>query len=344
MIGRSLASLLLLVGLSCALRPYSQVGRPQRPTAIQALQGMWQGIDDPGFFLEVEERQILIAYGGSVREAARILAAEDGRLHVCKEGRDALVEIQREEKGITFLDLGRGEVHSLRKLARRPAELSLSVALADPMPLDEQTVSTIRKEISRRQQEDVALQELGRKKPSARPPSPPSWLRPQTSGPARAERQMRWVEVTGKNAEYMRRILAEVGWIDVARFGYPTSKAAFLLVQHSWDVSLMRSVLPRLQEDVEAGRIEAEDYALLYDRLHLALGYPQRYGSQVLTEESGEVVVLPVEDPGRVEELREQLGLIPLKSYVRVFGAPEVRFSAACKESAAVATTSPARR
>jgi hypothetical protein len=158
------------------------------------------------------------------------------------------------------------------------------------------------------------------------------WLRQSAPDSAVVDRQLQWAELTDENAQYMRRILAEIGWIDVPRFGYSTSKAAFLIVQHSWDIPLMLSVLPRLQEDVKADRIESEEYALMYDRVHLALGYPQRYGSQVITEESGDVLVLPVEEPGRVESLRRELGLIPLIDYVRIFGATKVRFSQACRE------------
>lgn len=93
----------------------------------------------------------------------------------------------------------------------------------------------------------------------------------------------------------------------------------------------MLAVLPELKRDVDAGRMDADTYVLLFDRLQLALGRLQRFGSQVATDETGALVVLPVEDPSKVDALRRDRGLIPLKEYVHVFGASEVRFSQACK-------------
>lgn len=133
-----------------------------------------------------------------------------------------------------------------------------------------------------------------------------------------------------KNTEFIRELISEVGWIDVERFGRDASDAAFLLVQHSWDVPLMLAVLPQLKRDVDAGRMGTDVYALLYDRLQLALGLRQLYGTQIARDDRGNAVVLPVEDAAGVEERRRRFGLIPLADYVKVFGASEVRFSPAC--------------
>jgi len=140
----------------------------------------------------------------------------------------------------------------------------------------------------------------------------------------------RSVERSGINAEYIRNLILEIGWLDAKRFGYPTSTNAFVLVQHSWDPSLMLSVLPRVKQDVDAGLMAGESYALLYDRAQLALGWPQRFGSQVVRSSSGEWIVLPLEDPEEVDARRKEWGLQPLKDYVGLFGAPAVKLSAEC--------------
>ena len=95
---------------------------------------------------------------------------------------------------------------------------------------------------------------------------------------------------------------------------------------------MMMAALPYLKKDVDRGLMGPDTFALHYDRLQLALGLRQRYGSQVATTPQGETVVLPVEgDPSEIDRLRRQLGLIPLADYVRVFGAPAVRFSTDCQ-------------
>lgn len=103
-----------------------------------------------------------------------------------------------------------------------------------------------------------------------------------------------------------------------------------MLVQHSWDSALLLSVLPYLKKDVDAGLMAGESYALLYDRAQLALGRPQRFGSQVARDSNGGLIVLPLEDAEHVDARRKEWSLQPLKDYVGVFGAPEVKLSTEC--------------
>jgi hypothetical protein len=119
-----------------------------------------------------------------------------------------------------------------------------------------------------------------------------------------------------RDLEYLRGLMLQVGWIDAERFGYPTANAAFFFIQHSWDVPLMMAALPWIEKDVEAGRTEGEDYALLFDRLQLAIGEKQRYGTQVGIDSSNAAFVFPLEEPERVDDHRKTLGLMPLAEYV----------------------------
>jgi hypothetical protein len=160
----------------------------------------------------------------------------------------------------------------------------------------------------------------------------PPWLEPRAqlrpfSGD---DIDIHQVAVLGDNTRYLRELVSEVGWIDGGRFGYPTSNSAFLLVQHSYDLPLMMAVLPKLWADVQADKVEGGMYGLLYDRLQLALGEKQRFGSQVFTDSAGELVLFPVEDPSRLDDLRASLRMEPVSDYVKAFGATEVRFSSAC--------------
>lgn len=134
----------------------------------------------------------------------------------------------------------------------------------------------------------------------------------------------------GTNTRYLKDLISEVGWIDVQRFGYPASNAAFLLVQHSYDLPLMMAVLPRIKADVDADRTEGEPYALLVDRLQLALGEKQLYGSQVFTNEYGEYAILPVAEPDRLGERRAALHMTSIAEYMQAWGSTEVRISSAC--------------
>jgi hypothetical protein len=266
-----------------------------------------------------------------------ILDFHSNELRVCRFGRDSIFGWHGDGKNLLLEDKALREAHRLLKLKDRPDALTThGFRLPPPVLLSQEKVRTIQRELSLRMQSDQA---------SLRAPNRPRglegsevkalpWLETRSDRspklpPEQADFQ--FAATAAENTEYIRGLLAEVGWIDVARFGYSTSKAAFLLVQHSWDAALMSAVLPDLKRDVDAGRIEADAYALLFDRLQLSLGRRQRFGSQVARDETGALVVLPVEDPATVDSLRAQLGMIPLKEYFQVFGGSEVRFSTACR-------------
>lgn len=121
------------------------------------------------------------------------------------------------------------------------------------------------------------------------------------------------------NEAYLMAILAECGWPDAARFGARAAHAAFLIVQHSGSQQLMIDALPFIEADVRAKHINGDQYALLYDRLSVSLHGKQRYGSQLITATNGELMLEPLEDPGRVDEHRKELGMAPLADYLARF-------------------------
>jgi len=296
----------------------------------EGLQGYWQDLAEPDFKIGVEGSRLLISFGGRVREVDEILAVTGEHAKVCKIGREAKLGLQRKGDFLIFQDETRGKVRKLERLPQEPKGLSLSFSIPEPMPVPEVKMLHIQGEVYRREEAEQGSMRL-RRRPSAESPLP--WLGSRLSAepePLPTDREFLTAQRTTENTEFMRQLLAEVGWIDVPRFGYSASREAFLLVQHSWDVQLLTAALPRVKKDVDSGQMESDAYALLYDRLQLALGRPQRYGSQVVSDGQEGVVVLPVEDQSKIEELRKQLGLISLKEYVGVLGSPEVKLSKDC--------------
>lgn len=127
-------------------------------------------------------------------------------------------------------------------------------------------------------------------------------------------------EVDADNTAYIKEVVKDVGWIDVARFGQGAADAAFLLVQHSGDLPLMLAALPEIEKDVRAGKAHGQNFALLYDRTQLMSGGKQRYGTQVTENEDGKLVVRKLEDPDHVDARRKELGMRPLRAYLALFG------------------------
>jgi hypothetical protein len=296
--------------------------------------GFWVSVSDPAYFLGIEGARYSIASGGRIREVARIVDAAGPRLHLCKHGRNLFYEVTFDEAELILRDPETGETLRFRRLAERPKELVLEpIHFPRPNPIPESRMLAIQGELWRRLAVD---QEVLRLPPGKRKEDLPPWLASAPEPPRELSLDhLRRFDVQADNTAYLRTLISEVGWIDVARFGYPASNAAFLLVQHSRDLPLMMAALESIRRDLDAGHPVAEAYALLYDRVHLMLGEKQFYGSQMDYDESGYPIVYPLEAPETVEARRSELGMIPLARYVKVFGADELQISQACAGPAA---------
>lgn len=86
--------------------------------------------------------------------------------------------------------------------------------------------------------------------------------------------------VDAANTAYVKSVIPADGWFRDSRDGKDTTRAAWLIVQHSPDQAFMREVLARMEPLARAGEVDGSDFALLYDRTEMYAGRPQYYGSQ----------------------------------------------------------------
>lgn len=87
--------------------------------------------------------------------------------------------------------------------------------------------------------------------------------------------------------------------------------AAWLIAQLG-DTDLQRRCLDHLEAAVDAGDAPPAHFACLEDRVRMAEGKPQKYGSQWVVSSDGHLSPWPIVDPHRVDERRERVGLQPL--------------------------------
>lgn len=126
------------------------------------------------------------------------------------------------------------------------------------------------------------------------------------------------IEVDKDNIEYLTKVVSIYGWINASRFGAEATEAAFYIVQHSNDNSLKLGILPYIEIDFKANKISGQKYAMLYDRIQLYFGRKQKYGTQLIIENGGPIVLTLV-DKNKVEEFRKELGIPPLSKYLEQF-------------------------
>jgi hypothetical protein len=101
--------------------------------------------------------------------------------------------------------------------------------------------------------------------------------------------------------------------------------AAWLLAQHAdSDPAFQRHCLDLITAAVEAGEATMQQLAYLTDRVLLAEGGQQVYGTQVRLED-GRVVPRDLRDPDGLDARRAAAGLEPFAEYARLFTHPPAR-------------------
>jgi hypothetical protein len=115
----------------------------------------------------------------------------------------------------------------------------------------------------------------------------------------------------------LAEILDEHGWPGWDLVGRKGSTAAWVVVQHAdLDPAFQERALALLEEAVAAGDASRGDLAYLTDRVAVARGEEQTYGTQIRCDGKEAVPATPIADEAGVEERRTEAGLDPLRDYV----------------------------
>ena len=129
------------------------------------------------------------------------------------------------------------------------------------------------------------------------------------------------------NTAWLKGVVAERGWPKVSEVGEQGASDAWLLAQHAdRDRAFQREVLGLMEAAVAEGEASGSDFAYLTDRVRLAAGEPQVYGTQLRVVD-GQPVPREIEDADGVDARRAAVGLNSLSDYIesfrrRVRGAP----------------------
>lgn len=121
------------------------------------------------------------------------------------------------------------------------------------------------------------------------------------------------------NASWLRDQLTEIEWFDSRTFGAGADRAAWLLAQHAdLNTALQVDVLSRLERLAREGGTNASNFAYLWDRVAIAEGRPQRFGTQMECVDGANHPTGGLEDAGRVEERRAEFRMQTYASYLEV--------------------------
>lgn len=135
--------------------------------------------------------------------------------------------------------------------------------------------------------------------------------------------------IDASNTKDLKLILRMYGWLTISKFGKVTDNEAWLLVQHAdHDPNFQASIAFILEQLVEIGETDPQNFAYLYDRVagyFQHIGLKQRYGTQA-TIKDGKIKLDPFE--GTTEELnkrRKSIGLSPIEEYLKQLKAVYIK-------------------
>jgi hypothetical protein len=117
------------------------------------------------------------------------------------------------------------------------------------------------------------------------------------------------------NTEWLNDLVDSRGWPGRSLVGEDGAKAAWLLAQHADQRrDLQRKFLDLLRAAVADDDAEANHLAYLEDRVRVADGRPQLYGTQ-FTGRGRDLAPDPIEDPDHLDERRAAVGLPSFAEY-----------------------------
>lgn len=121
--------------------------------------------------------------------------------------------------------------------------------------------------------------------------------------------------IDGENLAWLRKLVSESGFPTAAQVGNEGVHLAWILLQHAdRDPEFQRSLLSVLQLRYSAGEIPANDLARMTDRILVASGKPQKYGTQ-FDWFSGNFQLPEPSQLDAIDAERSRLGLMPLIDY-----------------------------
>lgn len=141
-------------------------------------------------------------------------------------------------------------------------------------------------------------------------------VKPQSKTPPKEITRV-W-KVDAENRAWLKKVIAKVGWPGRSLVGNDGAAVAWMIVQHAdRDVPFQKRCLPLIQAAAARGEVDKKDVAMLTDRVLVAEGKKQIYGTQCKIE-NGDAIPHPIEDEANVDKRRAEVGMPPMAEYLKV--------------------------
>jgi len=126
----------------------------------------------------------------------------------------------------------------------------------------------------------------------------------------RMQHSNNWDEQVLKyNTAYLKEIISVIGWPTKLKVGDEASQKAWLIAQHSdHDIEFQKECL-RYLRSASSSEIEKWQIAFLKDRILVAEGKPQCYGTQFYRDKNGKFIPRPISNIRGLDARRKKFDL-----------------------------------
>jgi len=120
-----------------------------------------------------------------------------------------------------------------------------------------------------------------------------------------------------ENYSNMEKLIREYGWPKYAMVGELAADAPLLVINHHESDSIRKMYLPIIKQNCFDKEGSCMEYAKIQDRILVNADELQIYGMQFRYNAIRELEPFPIKDPEYVDQRRKEIGLEPLKEYLK---------------------------
>jgi len=119
------------------------------------------------------------------------------------------------------------------------------------------------------------------------------------------------------NYAAMQELIKQYGWPKYSTVGKLAADAPLLVINHHESELVRKMYLPQIKQSCLEKEGSCMEYAKIQDRILVNENKPQIYGMQFRYNAERNLEPFPIKDPNYVDQRRAEIGLEPLKDYLK---------------------------
>ena len=124
-------------------------------------------------------------------------------------------------------------------------------------------------------------------------------------------------EIASENYNTMEKLIADKGWPKYSNVGKIAADAPLLVINHHPDDHVRVKYIDIIKENCLNNEGSCLEFAKIKDRILVNANKEQLYGMQFTYDDQRNLIPFPIQKPELVDQRRKEIGLEPLKKYLK---------------------------